>query len=208
MACVEAIQACRVCVEPSLLHPLPHEPRPVLRVSTTARILLAGQAPGLRVHQSGIPYDDPSGDRLRDWLGVDRATFYDERRIAIVPMGFCFPGYSAAKADLPPRRECRATWHDRLFALVPQFEIVVTIGAYAQDYHFRRLGLTRPAGASMTDTVRNWRETMARKPAVIALPHPSWRNNSWLRDNAWFAQDVLPILRAAIATALANGEQV
>ena len=135
------ISACRICRDAPIGAPLPHEPRPVARVSATARLLVASQAPGIRVHQSGLPFDDRSGDRLRAWMGVDRDTFYDISRIAFAPMGFCFPGYDAQGSDLPPRRECRAHWHDRLFALLPQIETVLTVGGYAQDYHLARFGL-------------------------------------------------------------------
>ena len=121
----DAIRACRLCVEAPHGVALPHEPRPLLRVSASARLLVASQAPGMRAHKSGVTFDDPSGDRLRQWMGVDRETFYDTRRIAFAPMGFCFPGYDATGADLPPRRECRLAWHDRLFALLPQVEMVL-----------------------------------------------------------------------------------
>ncbi len=124
-AFADRIRHCRVCVERPLGKPLPHEPRPVVRLSATARLLIAGQAPGVRVHLTGIPFNDPSGNRLRDWMGVDRETFYDTRRIAIVPMGFCFPGHDKAKGDLPPRRECRLTWHDTIFAMMPQIAVAI-----------------------------------------------------------------------------------
>ena len=193
------IRACRICRDAPLGAPLPHEPRPVLRVSTTARLLIASQAPGVRVHASGLPFDDASGDRLRFWLGLDRATFYDESRIAIAPMGFCFPGHDAKKGDLPPRRECRAHWHDLLFAAMPQIETVLAIGRYAQDYHFARLGRPLPAGQKLDDTVRGWRALVGERPRIFALPHPSWRNTGWLKRNPWFEADVLPVLRAEAA---------
>ncbi len=196
------IRACRICRDNPADAPLPHEPNPVLRASQSARLAVVSQAPGIRVHLSGMPFDDPSGDRLRDWMGVDRATFYDERRIAIIPMGFCFPGWSAAKADLPPRRECRAHWHDALFAQLPQIETLLVLGAYAQDYHFSRLGLPRAKGETTDSVVRRWRQLSAGRPQVFALPHPSWRNSGWLKRNAWFALDVLPALREAVATSL------
>ena len=129
------IANCRLCVESPLKEPLPHEPRPVLQVSQTAKICVCGQAPGTRVHQSGRPFTDPSGDRLRDWMGIGEDLFYDHDRVAIVPMGFCFPGLDAKGGDLPPRRECRVTWHDRLFAAMPQVELVLAVGRYAQTYH-------------------------------------------------------------------------
>jgi uracil-DNA glycosylase len=170
----------------------------VLRASTTARLLVASQAPGIRAHNSGLSFDDPSGDRLREWMGVDRETFYDTSRIAVVPMGFCFPGHDARKGDLPPRRECRAHWHDELFALMPQVETVLAIGAYAQDYHFARLGVRSRAGASLTEVVRDWRALFDAAPRVIPLPHPSWRNSGWLKRNNWFETDLLPVLRAEV----------
>ena len=176
--------------------PLPHEPRPVVRVSSTARLCIAGQAPGKRVHESGLPFDDPSGDRLRQWMGVGKDTFYDQSKIAIVPMGFCFPGYDKKKSDLPPRLECEHQWHDRLFKLMPQVELVLVIGQYAQKYH---LGDARKK--TLTDTVANWREVYAQeqRPKYIPLPHPSWRNTSWLKKNPWFEVDVLPVLQKEVS---------
>lgn len=199
-----AVAGCRICVEAPLGRPLPHAPRPVLRLSATARILVAGQAPGTRVHASGMPFTDPSGDRLRDWMGVDAATFYDRSRIAIVPMGFCFPGQDARGADLPPRRECRLAWHDRLMGAMPQVELILALGASAQAYHLDRLGLAHLRAASLTATVGAWREITAAgcRTRVIPLPHPSWRNNGWLRRNGWFADDLLPHLRAAVRAGL------
>lgn len=189
------VRACRICVTDPLKSPLPHEPRPVVQVSRAARLCVAGQAPGLRVHETGIPFNDPSGDRLRDWMGVDRDIFYDANRLAIVPMGFCFPGYDEKKSDLPPRRECVAAWHDRLYAAMPQIELVLVIGQYAQAYH---LGKDRPK--TVTETVARWRDffSQSRKPKVLPLPHPSWRNTAWLKRNPWFEEDVLPILREEV----------
>lgn len=192
------IALCRICRDVPSASPLPHEPRPVVRVSATARLLVASQAPGVRVHASGLPFDDRSGDRLRDWMGLDRDTFYDISRVAFAPMGFCFPGYDAAGSDLPPRRECARHWHDRLFALLPQIETVLTVGSYAQDYHFARLGVGGKR-SSMTETVKNWRALQAMRPRVIPLPHPSWRNTGWLKKNLWFETDLLPVLRAEVA---------
>jgi len=181
------IRACRLCVESPLKTPLPHEPRPVLRVSPTARICIAGQAPGTRVHASGMPFTDPSGDRLRDWMGVTPDEFYDAARIAIVPMGFCFPGLNAKGGDLPPRRECAETWHEPLFKHLPQLELILLVGQYAQAWH---LGRTRKV--SLTETVAAWREY---QPRFIPLPHPSWRNNAWIKKNPWFEEDLLPVLK-------------
>lgn len=195
-ALAAAARACRVCRAEPRGAPLPHEPRPVLVVSDKARILIAGQAPGTRVHASGVPFTDPSGDRLRDWLGVDRDTFYDPDRFAILPMGFCFPGLDAMGSDLPPRRECAPLWRDRLMAAMPQVDLVLAVGLYAQAWH---LGALR--AASLTDTVRDWRRIFEATggPKVLPLPHPSWRNSGWLKRNPWFGTEFLPFLKAQIA---------
>jgi uracil-DNA glycosylase len=190
------IKACRICKDaPRYGLPLPHEPNPVCILSSTARILICGQAPGLRVHNTGIPFNDPSGVRLRDWLGVDAEAFYDRSKFAIVPMGFCFPGYDRHGGDMPPRRECRETWQDRVYRSMPQVELILTVGQYAQAYY---LGSRRRA--SMTETVLNWREYFEVQSctAILPLPHPSWRNNAWLKKNPWFAQDVLPTLQEKV----------
>jgi uracil-DNA glycosylase len=196
-ALLAEIGACRICRDAPRSTPLPHEPRPVVRVTSTARLLVASQAPGIRVHASGLPFDDRSGDRLRDWMGVDRETFYDTSRIAFAPMGFCFPGYDSAGADLPPRRECRPAWHDRLFALLPQVETVLTVGGHAQDYHLARFGLSAKK-LPMTEVVRGWRNYAQTIPRVIPLPHPSWRNTGWLKKNPWFEAELLPMLRREV----------
>ncbi|ANL47129.1 uracil-DNA glycosylase-like protein [Rhizobium phaseoli] len=190
------IAACRICRDAPAkgsAHRLPHEPRPVAVISSNARILIAGQAPGLRVHESGLPFDDASGDRLRSWLGVDRASFYDRDRFAIVPMGFCFPGYDDKGADLPPRRECAPLWRQRVLSAMPQIELVLVIGQYAQAWHMAGGGR-----GGMTETVRGWRHSLLsnRSPAVLPLPHPSWRNSGWLKRNSWFEEELLPVLRA------------
>ena len=182
------IRACRLCEA----H-LPLGPRPVLRASTTASLLVVGQAPGTLVHGSGVPWDDASGVRLRGWLGIDKAAFYDEATVAIVPMGFCYPGRGAS-GDLPPRPECRATWHPRLLPLLPDVRLVLAIGAYAQA-HF--LGDRRKK--TLTDTVKAWREYA---PAVFPLPHPSPRNTGWFVHNPWFDAEVVPALRAAVGARL------
>lgn len=194
-----AIRGCRICRDNPARGPLPHEPRPVLRVSETARVCIASQAPGTRVHASGTPFTDPSGDRLRAWLGVDPATFYDVRRIAIVPMGFCFPGQDSKGGDLPPRRECAPAWRARLFAALPQIELLLAVGSYAHAWHIGPLA--RP---NLTETVAAWREIMAAtaRPTVIPLPHPSWRNNGWLRRNPWFEAELLPVVRRELAKRL------
>jgi uracil-DNA glycosylase len=187
------ITRCRLCRDAPAGGPerrLPHEPRPVASLSDTARILIAGQAPGLRVHESGLPFNDASGDRLRAWLRVDRAQFYNPDNFAILPMGFCFPGYDKHGSDLPPRRECAPAWRDRALALMPRIELVLAIGSYAQASH---LGQKAP----MTETVRDWRRHLDR--GVLPLPHPSWRNSAWLRRNPWFEAELLPELRALVS---------
>jgi uracil-DNA glycosylase len=185
------IRGCRLCAA----H-LPHGPRPVLHVSATARLCIVSQAPGLRVHETGLSFNDASGDRLRDWLGVDRATFYDESRIAIAAMAFCFPGYNEAGHDLPPRKECAATWRPRLFAALPPFETTLLVGSHAQAWH-----LQSRAKRSMNETVRAWQEYA---PRYIPLPHPSWRNSGWLKQNPWFADELLPSLRRRVRRLLAR----
>lgn len=205
------IRACRVCVETPRGAPLPHAPRPVLRVSATARILVASQAPGTKVHASGRPFTDASGDRLRAWMGVSADEFYDVARIAIAPMGFCFPGQDAKGADLPPRRECVATWHDQLFAALPAFRLVLAVGRPAQAYHLKRLGLGHLTGSSLTATVARWRTVRAEgrrlpRPVILyPLPHPSWRNTGWLKRNPFFEAELLPELKADIARLLRLG---
>ncbi len=197
---VREIRGCRFCVESPAGRKLPHEPRPVVVASATAKILIAGQAPGTRVHASGIPFDDPSGDRLREWLGVDRKLFYDPGNFAIVPMGFCFPGLDANGGDLPPRRECAPLWRSRVMETMPQIELVLVVGQYAHAWH---LGAQRQK--TLTETVRQWRQLFEQehvKPRVLPLPHPSWRNSGWLKKNSWFANEMLPVLRAEVAKRL------
>ncbi|MEM9105897.1 MAG: uracil-DNA glycosylase family protein [Pseudomonadota bacterium] len=193
---LQEIKGCRICRdEPRHGTALPHEPRPVCVASKEASILIAGQAPGTRVHASGIPFNDPSGDRLRQWMAIDREMFYDATRIAIVPMSFCFPGLDAKGGDLPPRRECREQWRDRLMQLLPRLRLVLVIGQYAQAYH---LGGIRKN--TLTETVANWRSIRRARnsPVVYPLPHPSWRNNAWLRKNPWFERELLPALQLDI----------
>jgi uracil-DNA glycosylase len=192
------VRACRICVEAPKRQPLPHAPRPVLQPGAGARILIAGQAPGVRVHASGKPFTDPSGDRLRDWLGVDAACFYDPRCFAILPMGFCFPGLDAKGSDLPPRPECAPAWRARLLAEMPQIDLVLCLGAHAMRWH---MGAAFPG--SVDQAVRNWRTGLALSPRVIPLPHPSWRNSGWLKRNPWFAAELVPELRARVAGLLA-----
>jgi uracil-DNA glycosylase len=185
-----AVRSCRACEA----H-LPLGPRPVLRAAASARILIVGQAPGLRVHTTGIPWDDPSGERLRRWMGVGKDTFYDESRIAIIPMGYCYPGRGSG-GDLPPRRECAQLWLAQLLAKLPQIEMTLLIGQHAQR-HF--LGNRRKS--SLAETTRAWREYA---PQYIPLPHPSPRNTPWLQRNSEFEQELLPELRARIGALLAR----
>jgi uracil-DNA glycosylase len=196
---VDEIRACRICRDQPATSPLPHQPRPVLRVSPAATVCVVGQAPGTRVHASGVPFADPSGDRLRAWMGIDADTFYDVSRIAIVPMGFCFPGQDSRGADLPPRRECAPAWRARLFAELPGIELLLAVGAYSHAWHLG--ALARP---TLTETVAHWRQIMAAtvNPVIVPLPHPSWRNNGWIRKNPWFEAELLSVLRAEIAQRL------
>ncbi len=189
------IAACRLCAPRFAATATAHAPRPVFWCAPSARVLIAGQAPGARVHASGRPFTDASGDRLRSWLGLDPADFYDRERIAILPMAFCFPGHDARGADLPPPAACAQTWRVRVLAALPQLQLTLLVGRYAQRWH-----LGRPATArGVTATVADWR---ALAPAVFPLPHPSWRNTAWLQRNPWFETGLLPALRAALARVL------
>ncbi|MBL8557639.1 MAG: uracil-DNA glycosylase family protein [Hyphomonadaceae bacterium] len=180
------IRACRVCA-------LPHEPRPVVRVRKEARILIAGQAPGRLVHETGLPWNDPSGDRLRDWMGLDREAFYDERNVGVAAMGFCFPG-TVNGADLPPRKECAPLWRARLLPHLKDVRLTLLVGGYAQKWHLRDR-----AKATLTETVRAWRDY---GEDMIPLPHPSWRNTGWLKREPWFEAELVPVLRARVRAAL------
>ncbi len=182
------VRACTICEA----H-LPHGPRPVLQLDPRARILIAGQAPGRKVHESGIPFDDASGNRLREWLGVSCDIFYDPKQIAILPMGFCFPG-SGRSGDLPPRPECEPAWRKQLLAHLGHLEITLVLGQYAQAYHFSE------TSSSLTELVKSWR---SHWPNMVPLPHPSPRNNIWLRRNPWFEAEVLPSLQQRVAEVLA-----
>ena len=181
------IAACRACEA----H-LPHGVRPVVSFSPTARLVIIGQAPGSKVHESGIPWDDASGDRLREWTGLDRATMYDPARVALVPMGFCYPG-KANGGDKPPRRECAPLWHPRILDLLPPDRLTLLAGTYAQARYL-------PRGASMTERVRRFADFL---PAFFPLPHPAWRSTIWMRKHPWFETDVLPALRQAVTARLA-----
>jgi uracil-DNA glycosylase len=182
-ALLSEARACRVCEK----H-LPHEPRPVFRYGAKARLLIVGQAPGRRVHESGLPWNDPSGDVLRSWLEMERDEFYDTSRIAIVPMGLCYPG-TVDGADLPPRKECAPIWQPRFRAALPGVELTLLVGSYAQAFY---LPSRKP---TLTETVRSFREYL---PEFFVLPHPSWRNLGWQKKNPWFAKEVLPALRQRV----------
>lgn len=181
---IQEVRRCKLCV-PNL----PLGPRPVLQIHPAAKILIAGQAPGCKVHETGTPFDDPSGDRLRDWMGIDKDTFYNPKQIAILPMGFCYPG-TGKSGDLPPRPECADKWRNQLLALMPKIQLTLIIGQYAQDWH---LGTRQKA--TLTETVKNWKEY---RPELLPLPHPSPRNNIWLKKNPWFEEEILPYLRNRI----------
>lgn len=183
--------ACQACAAEFAQTHTRHQPRPVVWLSDKARVMIAGQAPGMRVHKSGLPFDDPSGDRLRDWMGVDRDLFYNRDKIAILPMAFCFPGYDAKGSDLPPPKRCAELWRDKALAAMPQIELTLLVGGYAQKWT-----LGKRAAKTLTQTVEQWRDY---GPNIIPLPHPSWRNTGWLKKNAWFEADVLPTLRARVA---------
>ncbi len=188
----ERIRDCRLCAPGFARTATRHEPRPVVWFRPGARILVAGQAPGLRVHRAGRPFADASGRRLRAWMGVTEGEFYDLARVAVVPMAFCFPGYDARGADLPPPPLCAATWHREVMAALPGLVLRILVGGAAQRWH---LG----TAAGVTATVRGWR---ALAPEVFPLPHPSWRNTGWLRRNPWFEAELVPALRAAVREAL------
>lgn len=168
---------------------LPFGPRPVFQIHPKARILIAGQAPGRKVHETGIPFDDPSGNRLRDWMGVDREAFYDPKKIAILPMGFCYPG-TGKSGDLPPRKECAETWREQLLSLLSNVELTLVIGQYAMDWH-----LADRQKSTLTETVKSWKNYW---PQYLPLPHPSPRNNIWLKKNPWFEAEILPHLKSRI----------
>ncbi len=193
---VREIEACTLCAERFAATATAHVPRPVVWFRPSARILIAGQAPGARVQASGRPFTDPSGDRLRDWLGMDAATFYDRTRVAVVPMAFCFPGYNDRKADLPPPPICARTWHGRVMATLDKVELTVLVGGHAQRWHMEAKA---PAARTVTDTVSQWR---AHAPRVFPLPHPSWRNTAWLKKNPWFEAELLPVLRGRVQEVL------
>ena len=181
---LRAVHGCRACAAQ-----LPLGPRPVLQAGSTARILIVGQAPGARVHASGIPWSDPSGERLRRWMGINASVFYDEHKVALMPMGFCYPG-RAASGDRPPRRECAPLWQARLLMQMPHIELTLLVGAHAQAHFLRDVG-----HVSVTATTRDWH---AHAPRFIPLPHPSPRNVAWFKANPWFESEVLPVMQGRV----------
>lgn len=185
---LEEVRACEICAAG-----LPVEPNPILQADARARILIAGQAPGRRAHEAGVPFRDPSGDRLRAWMGIGDDVFYDARSVAIIPMGFCYPG-TGKSGDLPPRAECAPAWREKLLESLPNLRLTLVIGAYAQAYHLEKRART------LSETVAAWREG---DPKVIALPHPSPRNLGWFKRNPWFEGELLPVLRRRVKRALA-----
>ncbi|HWD68057.1 MAG TPA: uracil-DNA glycosylase family protein [Caulobacteraceae bacterium] len=187
-ALLEEIRACHACASD-----FDHDPRPVVRVRSETRILICGQAPGRRVHESGLPFDDPSGDRLRRWMGIDRTTFYDHPAIGVAAVAFCYPGTDRHGGDIPPPSRCAALWRRRLLAVLPRVELTLLVGRPAQAW---ALG----ADASMSETVRRWRDWL---PDILVAPHPSWRNIAWLRRNPWFESEAAPWLQARVAGLLA-----
>lgn len=190
------IAACRLCADRFAATVTGHRPRPVVWFRPGARVLIAGQAPGARVHASGRPFTDPSGVRLRQWLGLDEADFYDRSRVAIVPMAFCFPGYDAKGADRPPPSLCGRTWHDRVMTALGDIRLTVLVGGAAQRWHLDR-------AASVTRTVAAWHD---HAPKVFPLPHPSWRNTAWLKANPWFEADLVPVLRARVEEVMTSDD--
>ncbi|MGI3183843.1 uracil-DNA glycosylase family protein [Nioella aestuarii] len=189
---VQDIATCRLCADRFAATETAHAPRPVLWATSGARLLIAGQAPGLRVHRSGKPFTDPSGDRLRQWMGVEEEVFYDRDQIAIVPMAFCFPGYDAKGADRPPPPICAWTWRRRLLEQLPAIELTLLVGGHAQSWHL-------PGKSTVTARVAAWRD---HAPRVLPLPHPSWRNTAWMKRNPWFEAELLPVLRARVQEVL------
>jgi uracil-DNA glycosylase len=182
---LKEIRQCQVCIDD-----LPLGPNPIVRIQPTARLLIISQAPSTNVHQTGLPFNDASGDRLRDWLGLNREQFYDDAKIAFMPMGFCYPGRDKKGGDLPPRKACAPLWHHQLLALLPNIELILLIGRYAQVYYLRE-----KIKKTTTETVYCWQEYL---PRFIPFPHPSWRNTAWLRKNPWFEEEVLPYVRNRI----------
>ena len=192
MALADEIASCRLCAARFARSETRHEPRPVVWFNPgRARILIVGQAPGARVHESGRPFTDPSGDRLRDWMGISEADFYDRSKLAIVPMVFCFPGYNAKGADLPPPPICARTWRARVMQEIGPVDLTLLVGGAAQRWHLKT--------TNVTDAVKAWQN---HAPAAFPLPHPSWRNTGWLKRNPWFGAELLPALRERVKEVL------
>lgn len=197
---VAQLHACHICREQPTDRRLPHEPRPVFQISKTARLFVCSQAPGIRAHTNGIPFSDPSGARLRAWMGVSEAEFYDAAKIGIIPMGFCFPGHDKTGGDLPPRPECAPFWRARIFAALPQApELILLVGSHAQRWHLGK-------AHSMAEILKEWRRYASAPeiPRYLPLPHPSWRNSGWLKRNPWFEAEVLPYLRSEVRRLIAE----
>lgn len=188
---LEEVRACRICAAS-----LPLGPNPVLRAKRTARVLIIGQAPGTKVHESGVPWDDRSGNRLRAWLAIDRNTFYDQRKIAIVPMGFCYPGREENGGDKPPRPECASKWHPKVLPMLNGVKLTLLVGSYAQRYY-----LKTQYSRTMTESVKYWHDYL---PKYFPLPHPSWRTTGWAKRNPWFETNLLPDLRRRVRAALSS----
>jgi uracil-DNA glycosylase len=191
-AIIRQVERCDICAQY-----LPNPPRPVFSASSSASILVAGQAPGRLAHETGIPFNDPSGDRLRDWMGIDRDTFYDVNRIALVPMAFCYPG-TGTSGDLPPRKECADTWRQQILDAMPSISLTLLVGSYSVAWHLAHEKPDR-GKRSLTEAVRDWRRYA---PAVIPMPHPSPRNNLWLRRNPWFEEELVPYMRERVGSVL------
>jgi len=197
---VQRLRACRICRDaPRHGGQLPHEPRPIFQGAASARLCIASQAPGTRAHAKGLPFYDPSGVRLRAWLGIDEAIFYDPALVAIAPMGACFPGLDLHGGDLPPRRECAQIWRGPLFDALPNLQLILLIGFHAQSWHF---GKAHRGG--LTATVMGWQSILGqeRRPRVLPMPHPSWRNNGWLKRHPWFEAELLPVLQREVRVTL------
>lgn len=190
------VSDCRICVDKFAATKTAHAPRPVFWLGQAAPILVVGQAPGARVHESGKPFDDRSGDRLRDWMGIGREVFYDQNVVSVLPMAFCFPGYDAKGSDLPPPAICRQTWHADVMAAIARPKLILLIGAYAQKWHFGA------GSVSVTERVENWR---AEAPLSFPLPHPSWRNTGWIKKHPWFEAELVPALQAQVNAVMVNG---
>ncbi len=194
---VKQIQDCRICIQHPIKTVMPHTPRPVVHLNATARICIAGQAPSTTVHRTGLPFNDASGKRLRRWMDVSREEFYDRENIAFAPMGFCFPGQDKKGGDLPPRKECAPAWRNQVFDAMPELDLVILVGGYAQKWH-----LEKRAYPTLTETVTHWRDYIDCAPALLPIPHPSWRNNGWLKKQDWFESQTVPWMQARIRTIL------